>query len=254
MQGSNSRNYILQQKLDTALGALAAFVKFVSPWIKGKLKDWWNKTRTKTEFTLGYKAELVGSETSSPEYEIGYLFISYETTYKRKWTDWKFRTSHSFYGLSLIGKLPKFREIANERSINNAIKFDRKRRKIGEGADSYIYRNINSLAFYPIKQFTQVPNWANLPYIEQQIRTYFKSYETYKQNQYDIRNGNKWLKCEELAEGKWLGIARKNVKHNQDPLMSEPKKIKRLLEKGVKKQFETYKIGEIVCIRRRTGD
>ena len=69
------------------------------------------------------------------------------------------------------------------------VKFDRKRRKIGEGADSYIYRNINSLAFYPIKQFTQVPNWANLPYIEQQIRTYFKSYETYKQNQYDIRNG-----------------------------------------------------------------
>lgn len=120
------------------LTVLATFVKFVSPWVKRKLENWWNKTLARTEFTLGYKTELGRNEISSPEYEIGYLFISYETTHKRRWTDWKFRTLHSFYSLNLIDKLPKFGSVAHYGSINNFIKFEKEKGKIGEGADSYL--------------------------------------------------------------------------------------------------------------------
>ena len=173
------------------LGALAACLKFTSPWIKRKLVDWWNKTRARTEFTLGYKTKLGGGETSSPEYEIGYLFISYETTHKRRWTDWKFRTLCSFYSLNLIDKLPKFGSVARYGWINNLVKFVKEKGKIGEGADSYIYRNTEALAFYPIKQFAQVPKWIDSPYTEKQTRTYFKSYENRRQNQRDLRIGTK---------------------------------------------------------------
>ena len=157
-----------------ALVALAAFVKFANPWIKRKLKAWWDKTRARTEFTLGYKTELVGGETSSPEYEIGYLFISYETTHKRRWTDWKFRTLYSFYSLNLIDKLPKFGSVAHYGWINNLIKFEKEKGKIGEKADSYIYRNTKALAFYPIKQFAQVPKWIDLPYTEKTNQNIFQ--------------------------------------------------------------------------------
>ena len=142
-----------------------AATRFTYPWIARKLKVWWNKTRLMTEFTLGCKAE-VGSKTSSQEYEIGYLFISYETTYKKKWSDWKFRTLHSLYSLNLIDKLPKFGSVAHYRSINNSIRFDRERQETGEGADSYIYQNTKALAFYSIEQFAQAPKWTDSPYTE----------------------------------------------------------------------------------------
>ena len=106
-----------------------AATRFTYPWVERKLKVWWNKTRTRTAFTLGYKTKLVGSETSSPEYEIGYLYISYETTCERKWTDWKFRTSHSFWSLNRINKLPKFGSVAHYGSINNLIKFEKEKAK-----------------------------------------------------------------------------------------------------------------------------
>ena len=98
--------------------------------------------------------------------------------------------------------------------------------------------------------FDNTPDWTNLPHIERQVRTYFKHYETQKQNQYNIRNGRKWLKSEELEE--WLGITHVNVTHNQDPLMPKSKKIKKLLKKGFKKQFVKGKIGDIVHLKRRT--
>ena len=44
------------------LTVLATFVKFVNPWVKRKLENWWNKTLARTEFTLGYKTELGGGE------------------------------------------------------------------------------------------------------------------------------------------------------------------------------------------------
>lgn len=233
------------------LVALAAFIKFVSPWIKRKLEGWWNKTRARTEFTLGYKTELVGGKTSSPEYEIGYLFISYETTHKRRWTDWKFRTLHSFYNLNLIDKLPKFESVARYGWINNLIKFEEEKGKIGKGVDSYIYRNTNALAFYPIKQFAQVPKWAELPYIEQQTRTYFKSYENRRQNQRDLLIGTKWVKYEDIEIQMELFITYMNRNHNRDPLMPESKKIKKLLKKGFKKQFVEGKIGDIISINKK---
>ena len=238
-------------KIVLALGTLAAFLKFAIPWIKGKLKSWLNKTRARTEFTLGYKTELGGGETSSPEYEIGYLFISYETTHKRRWTNWKFRTLYSFYSLNLIDKLPQFGSVVHYRSINNFVKFEKEKGKIGEGADSYIYRNTNALAFYPIKQFAQVPHWADLPYIKQQTGTYFKSYENRKQNQRDLRIGTKWVKYEDLEMQMELFITYVNSNHNRDPLMPESKKIKKLLKKGFKKKFVEGKIGDIICINKK---
>ena len=147
------------------LTVLATFVKFVSPWVKRNLENWWDKTRARTEFTLGYKTQLVGGKTSSPEYEIGYLFISYETTHKRRWIDWKFRILHSFYSLNLIDKLPKVGSVAHYGWMNNLIKFQKEKLKIGNGADPYIYRNTDTLAFYTIKQFAQVPKWTDLPYV-----------------------------------------------------------------------------------------
>lgn len=206
------------------LMALAKLIKFVKPWLKGHLEDWWNKTRPRTEFTLGDKTKLGGGETSSPEYEIGYLFISYETTHKRRWTDWKFRILRSFY--NLINKLPKFGSVAHYGWINNLIKFEKEKGKIGEGADSYIYRNTNALAFYPIKQFDQVPKWVDLPYTEKQTRTYFKSYENRRQNQRYLRIGTKWIKYEDLEMQMELFITYVNSKHNRDPLMPKSKKIK----------------------------
>ena len=232
------------------LVALAAFIKFVSPWIEAKLKVWWNKTRARTEFTLGCKTE-VGSKTSSPEYVIGYLFISYETTHKRRWIDWKFRTLHSLYSLNLIDKLPKFGSVAHYRSINNFVKFQKEKLKIGEGADSYIYQNTKALAFYPIKQFAQVPKWAELPYIEQQTRTYFKGYENRRQNQHDLRIGTKWVKYEDIEGQMELFITYVNRNHNRDPLMPESKRIKKLLKKGFKKQFAEGKIGDITSINKK---
>ena len=226
-----------------------AATRFTYPWIARKLKVWWNKTRLMTEFTLGYKTE-VGSKTSSTEYDIGYLFMSYETTYKKKWTDWKFRTLHSLYSLNLIDKLPKLGGVAHYRSINNSIRFDRKRQETGEGADSYIYQNTNALAFYPIKQFAQIPKWTDLPYTETETRTYFKSYENRRQNQRDLRIGTKWAKYEDLEPMK-LFITYVNRNHNRDPLMPESKKIKKLLKKGFKKQFAVGKIGDIICINKK---
>lgn len=223
----------------------------IAPWMKKKLKVWWNKTRDRTEFTLGYKTKLGQSETRSSEYTIGYVFVRYKMSYGRRFIHWKYDFLCSFY--KRIGKLRKFENIANQGFINTLIKSNMERLNTGDGSVSYIYREAETLAFYPIKEFDNTPDWADLPYIEPQIKTYFKRYETGKQNQYDIRNGNKWLTCEELAEGEWLGIARENAKHNQDPLMPERKKIERFLEKGIKKQFETYKIGDTVCIRRRIG-
>ena len=234
------------------LTVLATFVKFVRPWVKRKLENWWNKTLARTEFTLGYKTELGRNEISSPEYEIGYLFISYETTHKRRWTDWKFRTLHSFFSLNLIDKLPKFGSVVYYGWINNLIKFQKEKLKIGDGADSYIYRNTESLAFYPIKQFAQVPTWIDLPYTEKQTRTYFKAYENRRQNQRDLRIGAKWVKYEDIEMQAELFITYINRKHNRDPLMPESKKIKKLLKKGFKKQFIEGKIGDIKkAIRRR---
>lgn len=233
------------------LVALAAFIKFTSPWIKRKLVDWWNKTRARTEFTLGYKTELVGDKTSFPEYEIGYLFISYETTHKRRWTDWKFRILCSFYSGNLIDKLPKFGSVAHYGWINNLIEFVKEKGKIGEGSDSYIYRNTNALAFYPIKQFAQIPKWTGLPYTEKQTRTYFKSYENQRQNQHDLRIGTKWVKYEDLEMQMELFITYMNRNHNRDPLMPELKKIKKLLKKGFKKQFVEGKIGDIISINKK---
>ena len=234
-----------------AIVGLATFIRSTSPWIKRKLKNWWNKTRARTEFTLGYKTKLGGGETSSPEYEIGYLFISYETTHKRRWIDWKFRTLCSFYTLNLIDKLPKFGSVAYYGWMNNLIKFQKEKLKIGDGADSYIYRNTNALAFYPIKQFDQVPKWINLPYTEKQTRTYFKSYENQRQNQHDLRIGTKWIKYEDIEMQMELFITYVNENHNRDPLIPESKKIKKLLKKGFKKQFVEGKIGDIICINKK---
>lgn len=227
-----------------------AATRFTYPWIARKLKVWWNKTRLMTEFTLGCKTE-VGSKTSSPEYEIGYLFISYETTYKKKWIDWKLRTLHSLYSLNLIDKLPLFRSVVHYRSINNFVKFEKEKGKIGEGSDSYIYRNTNALAFYPIKQFDQVPKWTDSPYTEKQTRTYFKSYENRRQNQRDLRIGTKWIKYEDLEMQMELFTTYVNRDHNRDPLMPESKKIKKLLKKGFKKQFVKGKIGDIISINKK---
>ena len=234
-----------------AIVGLATFIRSTSPWIKRKLENWWNKTRARTELTLGYKTELVGGETSSPEYEIGYLFISYETTHKRRWIDWKFRTLHSFYRLKLIDKHPQFASVVHYRSINNFVKFQKEKCKIGEGADSYIYRNTEALGFYPIKQFAQVPKWTDLPYTEKQTRTYFKSYENRRQNQRDLRIGTKWVKYEDLEMHMELFITYMNRNHNGDPLMPESKKIKKLLRKGFKKQFVEGKIGDSISIKKK---
>ena len=233
------------------IAIIMPFVIASTPWARKKLKEWWDKIRTRTEFTLGYKTELGSGETSSPEYEIGYLFISYETTHKRRWTDWKFRTLHSFYSINLIDKLPKFGRVAHYGSINNLIKFEKEKGKIGEGADSYIYRNAAALAFYPIKQFAQVPKWVDLPYTEKQTRTYFKSYENRRQNQRDLRIGAKWIKYEDLEMQMELFITYVNSNHNRNPLMPERKKIKKLLKKGFKKQFIEGKIGNIICINKK---
>lgn len=222
-----------------------------APWAKKKLKVWWDKIRKRTEFTLGCKTKFVGSETSSPKYEIGYLCISYETNHRKRFIDWRFRILDSVY--KRIGELPNLGNIANERYQNNIIEFERKRRKsVVESADSYIYQNTNVLAFYSIKQFDQVPNWADSPYIERQTRTYFKNYEILRQNQRDLQNGIKWVKYEDIEEHEGLFITYMNKNHNRDPLIPESKKIKKLLKKGFKKQFAKNKIGDIVCLKRRT--
>lgn len=231
------------------LGGLAALIKFVGPWIKRKSENWWNKTKDQTGFTLGYKIKSRRSEIHSPRYTIGYLFISYKTSYRMRFIGRKFEFLHSFY--KKIGELPKFEGTASTGSINNLIRFMKERRDTGDSRGPYIYRETNVLAFYPIKTFDQMPDWTNLPCVELQTRTYFKRYESKKQNRYDIQNGSEWLKSEELEVEEWLGITPVNVEHNQDPLIPESKKIIKLLKKGFKKQFETYKIGDVVCIRRK---
>ena len=227
-------------------------IKFASPWIKRKLKNWWNKKYIKTEFTLGYKTELMTSKTHNPEYEIGYLFISYEIYYNRIFCHWW----HLIFLDSLyrrIGNLFKNAGTIIEKSINNIIKFDKKKGKVVENADSYIYQNIKTLAFYPIKQFSQIPDWADNPYTENQTRIYFKRYESKKLNLFVLQNGTKWLEFEKIEmQNKYLFPSYININHNREPLMIHSKKIKKLLKKGFKKQFKKYKIGDTVCIRRRT--
>ena len=219
---------------------------------KKKLGAWWNQTRVRTEFALGYKTKLGSSNASSQAYEIGYLFISYETTYKREWTDWKFRTLHSFYGLSLIDKLPKLRGIATTRSTKNFIRFEKKKSKTGNSGDSYIYRNTNTLAFYPVKCFPQTPTWSDLPRLAEEGKIYFKCYENQKQNRRALRLGTKWVKHEDLENEEGLFITYVNTSHNRDIKVPKPKKIKKLVKKGFKKQFVKYQIGSTVRLKRLT--
>ncbi len=238
-------------QIATIVIALTAFVKYVIPRIKKIVVNWWNKIRDRTEFILGYKTKSRQEETHSAEYTIGYLFICYKTSNRKAFIHWKYIFLDSFY--RWIAKIYKFENLAITKSMNNFIKFVKERSKTTDGSSaSYIYKEERTLAFYPIKEFNHSPSWTRLPYVEREIYTYFKCYETKKQNQYDLRNGERWMKSEELDSWEWLGIARVNVNHNQDPLMPESKKIIKLLKKGFKKQFVVDKIGHIVCIKRRT--
>lgn len=120
----------------------------IAPWMQKKLKVWWNKTRDRTEFTLGYKTKLGRSETRSSEYTIGYVFVSYKMSYGRRFIHWKYDFLYSFY--KRIGKLRKFENIAHQGSINTLIKSNMERLNTGDGSVSYIYREAETLAFYPI--------------------------------------------------------------------------------------------------------
>ena len=64
-------------------------------------KSWWNKPRYRTRFVVGSKTRLAGNQTPTPEFELGYLFVSYKTTHKSRWYEWWYGTVLDyFYGLA----------------------------------------------------------------------------------------------------------------------------------------------------------
>lgn len=106
------------------------------------------------------------------------------------------------------------------------------------------------LAFCLIKEFDQIPDWAESSTLEKEEIIYFKSKDL-KQNWRNLQSGIGWVECETPERCAAVNI---NYKVHRNRLLEIPKskKMKKLLKKGFKKQFWKGKIGSIVIIKRKS--